>query len=121
MSFTFEQLLHDRVTLCEQLSSAEQAQLESWYADLERQESQTLFGQPIPPAFQSVDQGKIDQVQRQIDNLLAQLSITTVRLREVSDENKRLRSEIAILRAKVVQHIVLVEYNKDMSVHNAGR
>jgi len=107
MSLTLEQLLHDRATRGEPLTSVEQTQLDSWYADLERHESQTLFGQSDPPTFQSVDQKRIEQLQGQVDTLLEQLSVTTVRLREVSDENKRLRSEIAILRAKVAQHIVL--------------
>jgi len=85
MSLTLEQRLHDRATRGEQLTSVEQAQLESWYADLERQESQALFGQSIPPTFQLGDQERIDQLQGQVDKLLEQLSATTLRLRDVSE------------------------------------
>ena len=107
MSFTLEQLLHDRVTRGEQLTVAEQRQLDAWYTDLERQESQALFGQPVPPTLAFLDPTKMEQLQQQIDDLLQQLSATTVRLQEVTDDNKRLRREITVLRTKVAEHIAL--------------
>ena len=93
MSLTFEQRLHDCATRGEQLTSTEQATLEAWYAELESQESQILFGQPVPPAFEFPDSTGIEQLQRQIDDLLKQLSATTLHLQEVKEQQTLLTEQ----------------------------
>ncbi len=103
MAWTIEQILHDRATRGEQLTAAEQVQLDHWYAELNRQESQAIFGQDEPPVSLATAQNRLIQLQDQVDESLAHLNLTMQRLQEVAAQNKQLRSENALLRIKVAE------------------
>jgi len=105
------QRLHDRATRGEALVEDEEKHLHAWYVELEQQEAQALFGKSAPPPINTIknarSEEKLVRLQTEIDALLLQLTETTARLREVMEQNKRLRSEIVILRAQVAQQSAL--------------
>jgi len=103
MTVTAEQRLHDRATRGEVLSAAEQAQLARWYVEIDRQQSQALFGQDQPPTLDRYAQDRIAQLRTQVDEQLAQRQITTQHLQQVLAQNQVLRNEIASLRAKAAE------------------
>lgn len=102
MTWTPEQILHDRSTRGEKLTPGEQAQLDAWYAELNRQESQAIFGQNEPPISAATVQKQVVALQAQVDESLIQLRVITQRLQEVSSQNQQLRRKNAILRAKII-------------------
>jgi hypothetical protein len=114
--FTAEQVLeaqrlHDRATRGGILVDDEKQRLHAWYVELERQEAQVLFGKPTPPTMAMIKntgaEEKLSRLQQDVDTLLLQLHETTARLREVMEQNKHLRSEIAILKTQVAQQIAM--------------
>jgi hypothetical protein len=105
---TPEQRLHDRATRGEILSAEEQAQLDAWYSALEHDEMQVLFGRggsSQPEVGSGIS--SLVQLQQQIDTLLVQIATTTVRIQELSEQNKHLRNEVSKVRRKVAEHIAL--------------
>ncbi|MEZ4861107.1 MAG: hypothetical protein R3C14_07370 [Caldilineaceae bacterium] len=105
------QRLHDRATRGDTLVDDEKKRLHAWYAELEQQEAQVLFGKPTPPPMAIIKNAgveeKLSRLQQEVDALLLQLNETTARLREVMEQNKHLRSEIALLKTQVAQQIAL--------------
>lgn len=105
------QQLHDRATRGEALGAEEEKRLHAWYVELEQQEAQALFGKPTPPPTITIknvgSEEKLARLQQEIDTLLRQLTETTTRLSEVMEQNKHLRSEIAMLRTQVAHQVAL--------------
>lgn len=105
------QRLHDRATRGDTLVDDEKQRLQAWYAELEQQEAKVLFGKSTPPSIATIKNAdveeKLSRLQQEVDVLLLQLNETTVRLREVMEQNKHLRSEIAILKTQVAQQVAL--------------
>jgi len=90
--------LHDRATRGQDLSPEEQEQLAAWYAAQDRAEMAEL-GLPASETTASL--------QAQINAVLAQLASTTRQIQELTEENKALRREIAVVRQQLVQRAVL--------------
>ncbi len=90
--------LHDRATRGHALTAEEQAQLEVWYAAQDRAE-RAVLRVPKPDITVSL--------QAQIDAVLVRLAATTQRIQELTEENKALRREIAVLRRQGVRQTVL--------------
>jgi len=108
MSFTPEQLLHDRATRGEELSPEEQVLLDAWYAMLEQQEMSALFGNAQPVrTLPSVSSEHLAFLQQQIDSLLTQLSATMAQIQALSEQNKTLRAEVLVLRNQATQQLVM--------------
>lgn len=87
--------LHDRVTRGEALSPDEQARLDQWYQMLDREEEAMLAGA-----------GRTDTItdlRARLDVALAQLQITTQRVRSLVAENEAIRREIAVLQQRLAQ------------------
>lgn len=102
-----EEILHDRATRDEELSDDEQARLAAWYAELNLQESEVLFGTSEPPAPSSEEGDQLVKLQQQIETLLIQLTEKTEHLQKVMEENRILREEVALLRAQVAKEVGL--------------
>ncbi len=100
------QYLHDRATRGEVLSADEQSQLDAWYAEINRQETQILFGQDEAPTFEAW-QAKTDRLQQQIDGLLNQITISSATLQEMYSQNKVLRTTVDELHAKLIEQTLL--------------
>jgi hypothetical protein len=94
---TAGQQLHDRATRGEALSDEERAQLQEWYAQLDREESATL-NKNVRPA-------SIAALQAQIETALAQLATVTQRIQALTSENAELGREIASLQSLLVQKL----------------
>lgn len=86
--------LHDRSTRGEILTSAEQDQLEEWYALQDAQESYLL--QEEEPL------SDLSQLRMQVDTALAQLTAISQRIQTVTSENDALRKEIAVLQQQLM-------------------
>jgi len=87
------QLLHDKATRGEVLSSEEQVQLEQWYTLQDRDESHTLslaMRNDTPEALQA-----------QVAAAVSQLTTVTQRIQDVATENDILRHDIAVLRRQL--------------------
>jgi len=100
-----EEILHDRATRGEALTEAEEKQLASWYAELDRDESMVLFGKATPPETFDLEVEQFGNLQQQIDDLLNQLTEKTKHLQSVMEQNKLLRKEIDVLRVRVAQEV----------------
>ncbi len=87
--------LHDRATRGETLSADEKAQLDRWYAEQDRAESDVLR---VATAEKTVT-----ALQAQVDAALAQLAAVTKRIQEIAAENEALRQETAALRRQLAQ------------------
>jgi len=87
--------LHDRATRGEELSAVEQAQLESWYARQDEEESKLLARASTSTTFASL--------RSQVDAAVRQLVTTTQRIQSLADENEVLRREIASLHHQLSQ------------------
>jgi hypothetical protein len=93
------QQLHSRAIRRETLSADEQAQLEEWYAEMDRAEAARL---------NSNASGKtIESLQVEIDSALAQLADTIKRIQEISAENAALRRENDALLRQLAQRSML--------------
>lgn len=64
------EILHDRVTRGEELTETEQTVLAEWYDELERDESEAIFGSASPPESMASEDAQIVDLQQQIDGLL---------------------------------------------------
>jgi hypothetical protein len=89
--------LHDRATRGLQLSLAEQAQLEAWYAQQDEAEHQLLHTRAatLPTSV----------LQGQIKLALTQLATVTQRIQELTLQNEELRREVAALKLQLTQHL----------------
>jgi hypothetical protein len=78
--------LHDRATTGEALSSAEQAQLEAWYAAKDQAEAAMFrpISAPLPD---------LATLQTQIDQTLAELAVNVQQLQHITQQNASLRQE----------------------------
>lgn len=86
--------LHDRATRGEALTADEQVALDQWYADQDRVEAAELA---TPPATHD------DQLQRQVQASLDQLSVATARIQALALDNETVRRENADLRKRLAQ------------------
>lgn len=89
------QQLHDRATRGEALSAEEQAQLEEWYAQHDREEAAAL-GSALSPQRNA-------QLQGQIDAAMAQLLTVTQRIQTLAAENEAVRQEVSALQQQLTQ------------------
>lgn len=87
--------LHDRATRGEVLTSEEEEQLASWYAQQDAAESQYLS--------QSQTESLLVELQDQVKSTLAQLTTVSQRIQQVAHENETLRQEISLLQQQVAQ------------------
>jgi hypothetical protein len=94
---TAGQRLHNRATRGEALSVEEQAQLEEWYARLDREEAAALAG-THPPA-------SVTELRTQIKASLAELAAATQRNQALAAENAALRQEVAALQRQLAQKL----------------
>jgi predicted nucleic acid-binding Zn-ribbon protein len=93
------QQLHDKYTRGKPLSLEEQSLLEKWYAYQDTAENNTLVN--------SIDENRLNTLQTQVDNALAQLMTVTKRVQELTGENEVLKSEIIELRRQMIQQSTL--------------
>lgn len=86
--------LHDRATRGKALSAQEREQLEAWYATQDRTEMEAL---------DLVTAEAVATLQTQVDSVLDQLETAARRIQEISQENAKLRAEIATLHRRLAQ------------------
>lgn len=91
--------LHDKATRGGKLSTAESADLETWYARQDLVEAQTL-------AIQR-DEENPANLQKGIETALAQLGVVASHVQKTTAENQTLRQEIADLRRQLAQQTAL--------------
>lgn len=91
----FGRELHDRLTRGEALSNQEQAELEQWYARLDRDEGAALARTVASP--------KLVELEAQVAQATAQLQSVTQRIQTLSAENAVVRQEIADLQRQLIQ------------------
>lgn len=84
-----------RRTRGEALSNQEQAELEQWYARLDRDESAMLARTVASP--------KLAELEAQVAQATAQLQSVTQRIQTLSAENAVVRQEIADLQRQLIQ------------------
>src|SRR5262245_16147380 len=89
--------LHDRATRGLPLSANDQADLEAWYARQDAEEETVLKG--------SAPSEQVPSLRAQVDEVLAQLALTTGRVQALAAENERLRREIKDLELQVAQSL----------------
>jgi cell division protein FtsB len=85
--------LHDRATRGLALSTDEQASLDAWYAQLDRDETSALAGTPGSQTFKVL--------QSQIEAATVRLLSVTERMQATAAENDRLRRDITLLQEQV--------------------
>jgi len=71
------EILHDCATHAEELTGTEQVILAKWYTELERDESETIFGSDSPSESMASENEQNIVLQQQIDGLLNQLTEKT--------------------------------------------
>ena len=87
--------LHDKATRGKELSGEEKQQLENWYSQQDRMESEALQ--------QTTQESLLVGLQSQIEAALAQLVKLTGRIQEVASENEKIRNENAVLLHQLSQ------------------
>jgi hypothetical protein len=93
------QQLHGRAVRGEALSAEERAQLEAWYAEMDRAEAARLNSNATAKTIESL--------QAEIDSAVAQLADTIKRIQEISAENAVLRRENDALLRQLAQRSML--------------
>lgn len=101
------EVLHDKATRGEKITDEEKIRLDAWYTELEREESEVLYGTPEPPESLVAEEEQIDELQQQIADLLSQLTEKTAHLQKVIEQNQILQKEIAVLRTQVATEVGL--------------
>ncbi len=94
-----EKKLHDRLTRGKKLSREEQALLNDWYKDQDREEMETLNRFTI----RDLD---IEAVQKEINTVLTQIRTTIEHIQEITKENSVLRQEIAAIQHQLIQKTI---------------
>ena len=92
---TPEQQLHDKASRGIALSTSEQAQLATWYAEQDKFERNLLSSAGSAPRFTTL--------QAQVQTALTQLQTVTQRIQKVTDQNEAVRREIAALQRQLAQ------------------
>jgi len=87
--------LHNRATRGEALSEEEQAQLNAWYDEQDREEMMMLR-RDTPVEDQ-------DSLQADIDSVLYRIGNTAKRIQSISQQNEVLREEIMRFRRQLAQ------------------
>lgn len=87
--------LHDRATRGVMLSADEQAQLDAWYVQQDREEDAVLV-QMLPPQT-------LATLQAQVDIAVSQMQVTTQRIQELLLGNESLRHEIITLQRQLTR------------------
>lgn len=85
--------LHDRATRGKELTTAEQNQLETWYARQDSVESSLLKSATAEP--------DVSELRSQVEVVLTQLTAITQRIQQVTLANEMLRREIAALHQQL--------------------
>ena len=88
------QTLHDKLTRGEALSDQEQAELQQWYARLDRDES-ALLARTVPST--------VAELEAQVATAMAQLQGVTQRIQTLTADNAVVREEIADLQRQLAQ------------------
>ncbi len=88
------QQLHDKATRGIALSAEEQARLETWYAQQDREESVLLDATSAPK--------RLAMLHTHIETALAQLQTVTQRIQELTAQNEAVRREITVLQRQLV-------------------
>jgi hypothetical protein len=87
------QQVHDKATRGGVLSAEEQAQLDAWYAEQDRQEGAVLGPTGASP--------RLAMLHTQVEMALAQLLTVTQRIQALTAHNEALRREIAVLQRQL--------------------
>jgi hypothetical protein len=85
--------LHDRASRGQDLSAAEQAELDAWYAEQDAAESDLLTGTRSPQ--------ELVELRAQVDAVMARLQIVTRQIAAQTAENERLRRDNAVLQREL--------------------
>ena len=87
--------LHDKATRGGILSTAEQAELDAWYAAQDAAESQLLA--------EAAPSQSLVELQADVQTAVAQLQAVTLRIQVLSDQNEALRQEVNALQRQLAQ------------------
>ncbi|MCI0696768.1 hypothetical protein L0337_32780 [candidate division KSB1 bacterium] len=93
------QQLHGRAVRGEALSADEQAQLEAWYAEMDRAEMAMLNLGARTQALESL--------QAEVDAELTRIIAITKRIQELNEESEALRRQNAALYQQLIERAVL--------------
>src|SRR5262245_6258472 len=91
------QRLHDRATRGDTLSVEEQAQLQAWYARHDQEEMVRLAAAPVAR--------DLAELQAQVKRAASQLVAQAQRIQALTDDNDRLRREIAALEQQLSEKL----------------
>ncbi|SRR6266511_3586103 len=89
------QQLHDKATRGATLTAQEQAQLDEWYSQQDRTESQSLG--------QSYGESAANALRSQVAEALAQMQAVAADIQNLAGANETLRREVTALRERVAQ------------------
>lgn len=89
--------LHDKVTRGAELTAEERTRLEAWYAQQDREEAALLT--------EAIRQPVTNPLQQEVAVATAQLQAVTQRIAELTNENEKLRREIAALQAQLASNV----------------
>jgi hypothetical protein len=87
--------LHDKATRGTALTAQEQAQLDEWYHQQDRSESQDFNG--------SWGESAVAELRSQVVEALAQMQAVAADLQNLAGSNEALRREVTALRERVAQ------------------
>jgi hypothetical protein len=87
--------LHDRATRGMPLSDTEQAELDAWYSRQDAEESAVLAGPRSPQS--------LELLRTQVDEVMAQLLVTSQRIQAQAADNEMLRREVAELKRQLAE------------------
>ena len=91
--------LHLRKALGEQLSDEERSRLDAWYIANDRIESAMLSSSAVTDGTATF--------KTQLEATLGQIAFSTQQIKQINEENERLRLENATLRRQLVQRTLL--------------
>ncbi len=96
MTNDFGQRLHDRATRGQKLSGEERAQLEAWYAEMDRAEAADLgLG----------EEARRGVLPARIEKTLAEIASAARRIRELDRKAREIEQENAALRVRLSRHL----------------
>src|SRR5262245_52553557 len=87
--------LHDKATRGVMLSADEQARLDAWYTQQDREED-IVLAQMLPPQT-------LATLQAQVDTVVSQMQVVTQRIQELLLSNESLRHEIITLQRQLTR------------------
>jgi hypothetical protein len=93
------QQLHNKATRGELVSAEEKAQLEQWYARLDREEGEMLARTSPSP--------EIAKLQGQVEAAVAQLVVAAQSIQALTAENEAVRREVADLKRQLARKLTM--------------